>query len=719
MPTTIETPPSTAALSVQEAAIAGRKYIKKKAVRRRFTSLRTFFSILLFTLVLAQVRAMAADLAGNVQGAGLPIAGSTVTLYAAGTGAPTQLAQGKTDDNGAFDLNVDQTPADGILYVVAKGGTPKAATNKGPNDAIGLMAVLGGSLPNKVTVNEFTTIASVWTSAQFLKGDVLSGTTLGLRIAAGNVPNFVNLQTGGYGDTIQDAINSTQTPTMANFATLANLLAGCITQVTPDACSRLFAAATDPYGNVPTDSLLAAVSIARHPWNQPEKIFALLNDFYPVPQGKNLRPTPFMPYLTWAPSAWVLPLKFTGGGLCAPGKMMVDSQGNVWAGDNFIVGAQNQDALWAGNLSKFAPNGKAMSPQTSGFTGGGVEGIGFGLAIDAQDNCWATTYGSRAIVKFDKTGKPLSPPDGYTFGGRLGMMQGIIAAPNGDVWALDVENSQVVYLPKGDPDKVQFFFVNHTSDPLNNPGHLLAPFSLAIDQQNRIWVANAVGDWVTRFSADDPTKVEKFKTGYSVSGMAVDSQGNVWVANRLGNSVRGGLVLAHMLWDAKVSGNPDPALTSAMSKQTPGYWEGGSVAVLRPDGSQAPCSPISGNGLAGPWAVAVDGNDNIWVSNFASDKYGIVQLCGANPAAWPPGKKMGDAISPPGGYVGGGLQMQVDLDIDPAGNIWVSNNWQNIESVLDRNAESLSTRGAGQGVVVFYGLAKPVRTPLIGPVQQP
>jgi hypothetical protein len=50
MPTTIETPPSTSALSAQEAAMAGRKYIKKKAVRRRFTSLRTFFSILLFTL---------------------------------------------------------------------------------------------------------------------------------------------------------------------------------------------------------------------------------------------------------------------------------------------------------------------------------------------------------------------------------------------------------------------------------------------------------------------------------------------------------------------------------------------------------------------------------------------------------------------------------------------------------------------------------------------
>jgi hypothetical protein len=96
-----------------------------------------------------------------------------------------------------------------------------------------------------------------------------------------------------------------------------------------------------------------------------------------------------------------------------------------------------------------------------------------------------------------------------------------------------------------------------------------------------------------------------------------------------------------------------------------------------------------------------------------------VELCGANPKTWPPGKKMGDAISPPGDYVGGGLQMQIDLDIDPAGNVWVSNNWQDINSALGKTAEPLSTLGAGQGVVCFYGLAKPVRTPLIGLVQQP
>jgi hypothetical protein len=31
--------------------------------------------------------------------------------------------------------------------------------------------------------------------------------------------------------------------------------------------------------------------------------------------------------------------------------------------------------------------------------------------------------------------------------------------------------------------------------------------------------------------------------------------------------------------------------------------------ILRPDGSEAPGSPIIGSGLVGPWAAVVDGND--------------------------------------------------------------------------------------------------------------
>ncbi|MBA0088536.1 MAG: hypothetical protein HRJ53_26415 [Acidobacteria bacterium Pan2503] len=34
---------------------------------------------------------------------------------------------------------------------------------------------------------------------------------------------------------------------------------------------------------------------------KPERVFALLDEFYPVPTGKTLRPTPFMPYRNYSP----------------------------------------------------------------------------------------------------------------------------------------------------------------------------------------------------------------------------------------------------------------------------------------------------------------------------------------------------------------------------------------------------------------------------------
>ena len=120
------------------------------------------------------------------------------------------------------------------------------------------------------------------------------------------------------------------------------------------------------------------------------------------------------------------------------GKLMFDSQGNAWVADNFMVGAQNQDDFWRGGLSKFAPDGRPLSPPISGFTGGGLLGPGFGLAIDAHDNPWATSFaGNTTISVFDKSGKPLSPPQGYNFDGKINKMQGIIAAPSGDIWAID------------------------------------------------------------------------------------------------------------------------------------------------------------------------------------------------------------------------------------------------------------------------------------------
>jgi hypothetical protein len=317
-------------------------------------------------------------------------------------------------------------------------------------------------------------------------------------------------------------------------------------------------------------------------------------------------------------------------------------------------------------------------------------------------------------VVFDKNGKPLTPPEGVTFDGKLGLMQGIIVAPNsGDVWAVGLSKNQLVYFPKGDWTKGKLLCEGDSAEPCKS---FRSPFHLAIDQQDRIWVSNGGADHVTRFPAADPSKAEQFKTGYSGAGLNIDSRGNVWVTNRFGSSLRGLSRMIEVGLVLKTGGNFDEAMAYRMFEQKGGP-DGGSVSLLRPDGTAFPGSPFTGGGLPGPWAAAVDGNDNVWFSNFAGTPSPIMQLCGVRTENCPPGMKTGDQISPPGGYVGGGLQMQTDLALDPAGNIWVMNNWQDINSCFGKPAEAVSTLCGGQGVTVFYGMAKPVRAPQIGPAR--
>src|SRR5271165_6796108 len=679
------------------------------------TAVKLTLAALAISGMFLATRAFAADIKGQVMGGGAPIAEATVTLLAASADAPKQLAQTKTDAEGRFEVRTAGTPADSSLYLAAVGGEPKLRGG-GNNPHIALLTVLGSKPPAHVVINEMTTVASVWTHAQFIDDMTIKGPALGMRIAAGNVPNFVDLETGGWGSTIQDPLNSSQTPTMANFATLADLLSACVTRVTADACSSLFVAARPPSGGLPTDTLNTAESIALFPWHNPDKLYALLRQFYEVSPATHMLAVPFMPYLNWAPSAWVLPLQFTGGGYLAGGKCMFDSEGNLWVGDNFSIGWQGQDSLWQGHATKFAPNGRPLSPITPGFAGGGMEGGTFGAAVDSHDNAWFTTYGSKTISVFDKNGKPLTPPEGINFGGRLGLMQGVIVTPSGDVWVLGVERRQLVYFPQGDITKGRIVCEGESAEPCKS---FKAPFHLAIDQQDRIWVSNSGLPHVTRFPASDPSKAENFTTGINNSGMNIDSQGNVWVTNRFGTGLLGMAHLVDMgvrLKEYGVAAASD-YLTKTMSQQQGGTADGGSVTLLRPDGTPFPGSPFKSGGLPGPWAVVVDGNDNVWVSNFANPSSPIAELCGVRTEHCPPGVHTGEQISPPGGYVGGGLQMQVDIDVDPAGNVWVTNNWQDIDSCIGTPEEALSTRCGGQGVVVFYGMAKPVRTPLIGPAK--
>ena len=428
-----------------------------------------------------------------------------------------------------------------------------------------------------------------------------------------------------------------------------------------------------------------------------------------------MRATPFLPYLSFAPGAWVLPLKFAGGGIAGGAKVMFDSEGNAWSGANFIVGWQGHDDLWDGNLAKFAPNGRPLSPMTTGLPAAACWPR-FRHGDRCNDRVWVDSTSGQTISLFDKHGKPLSPPEGYNFGGKISTMQGIIVTPNGDVWALDFGDDKVVYMPKGDPTKAKFYCQSTDGKPNKDSAcKLNGPFGLAIDQQDRIWITNAIGDTVTRFPASDPSKVEVFPDRRQQRQGHGDRQQGQRLDHQHGGS---GLTLEtklHLL-DLKLTGARSRRSTEVALQDCliiPGL---GSVSMLRPDGTPVPGSPFNPGSIWGAWAVSIDGNDHAWISNFAPGG-GLTELCGARTETCPAGMKTGDPISPPGGYKGGGMQLLVDASIDPAGDVWVSNNWQDPASCYGKPDEGLSTRCGGQGIIVFYGMAKPVRSPQIGPAQ--
>jgi hypothetical protein len=646
-------------------------------------------------------RGASGRLAGSVQGAGGPIAGSTVTLYAAGDGEPKQLAQGKSGVDGSFTLDVGadklKGAADKVLYLVARGGTPKAAAAKGPNDAIALLSVLGTKLPKAATVNELTTVASAVTCARFLKGEALSGKPLGLRIAAGNTPNLVGPETGGWGKVLLDPLNSTQTTTLANLNTLGSLLSAFFTVADDAWRARFLKAATPAGGRVPTNTLEAMAGIARRPWANAKELYALFNEAYPQPKDGSRRKAPFVPYLAWSPPDFVLSLCFAGGGVCANGRFMFDADGNLWSGQNWMPGSQSGVVRnIGGGVVKFTPNGKPLSPPITGFTGMGLDGVGWGTAV-TREHVWATSFNGKTLV-MDFKGRPVGKESDFPFKEKLFGLMGVGVSAKGDVWVAEGSGNRLLHFPGGRIKDGRIVKVKG----------LKSPFDIVIDSRNRVWVSNSQSDKVLRFPADDPAKVEPFQAGLIVRALALDSQENVWVASNVS-------------LDFPMPKVPDGAsimeqfrlMGAAMLKYPKST---GVIHAIRPDGTQLAPKGFTGGGKVDvPWGLNLDGNDDVWIGNISPRARSVVLMAGANPRGHPAGTRPGDIIHV---FKSGSIQMLTDVAIDPAGNVWAANNWNSpVAAVRPNPPTAISTWGGGSGFTVIYGVAAPVQPPRMGKVR--
>ena len=624
-----------------------------------------------------------------------------MTLYAAGTGAPKQLAQGKSDDTGAFNLTYAGAPADSVLYLVAKGGTPKAG--KGASESLALLALLGNAPPKKVTVNELTTVASAFTAARFIQGESISGNPLGLRIAAMNVPNFVNLQSGGWGSVIIDGLNITRSTTLANFNTLASLITYASTSASDDWRSRFFQAATPSGGTTPSNTLGAMAGIARESWAHPKDLFALFEEAYPQAKEGLPNAAPFAPYLLYAPNDFALILRFSGGGLYAPGRLMFDADGNLWSGVNWMPGSQsNVVKNIGGGVAKFGPDGSALSPPVTGFMGAGINGVGWGTAV-TRENVWVSSFNGKILV-MDLQGRPVASEQDFPFREKLSGLMGIGVAANGDVWIADSEGDQLLFFPGGRVKEGRIVKV----------AGLAGPFDVVIDEQNRVWVSNSRSDTVVRFPANDPTKVETFRVGLAPRALALDSKNNVWVVSMLSPDFPG---LKPLPPNASIM-QEFQAFSDILAALQSGQRE---VHGLRQhDSSGRHHNPrrrgYSGDGAVNlPWGINVDGNDDVWTTNGWTR--GIVYMAGDNTKGHPAGTKTGDLLHL---FTSGAFENFTDVSIDAAGNAWCANNWNDLPIATGMTQDpARSTWGGGTGINVIYGVAEPVQPPRMGKVRRP
>ncbi len=99
---------------------------------------------------------------------------------------------------------------------------------------------------------------------------------------------------------------------------------------------------------------------------------------------------------------------------------------------------------------------------------------------------------------------------------------------------------------------------------------------------------------------------------------------------------------------------------------TGNVWGTGSSLITEFDHNRNLLNTFTGGGLStggGSTAVAIDGNDTVWIANANNT---ITQLSNS-----------GTALSPATGYTGGGINAPTGIAIDAAGSVWVTNSGNN------------------------------------------
>ncbi|WP_263367206.1 hypothetical protein [Edaphobacter bradus] len=502
-----------------------------------------------------------AALQGVVHGGGQPVANANLQLYSPGTtgygSASTPLFNRTvtTDANGNFSFTGAYTcpSASTPVYLVVTGGNPGLSTGTN-NPVLAMMALIGqcGDLTptSYFVVSELTTVSAVWSLAPFMLDYAHVGTSAGnvqgLLNAFATAQSMVSVNTG----TAPGTAPSIATVPVTEINTLSAILASCINSngstASTAACGKLFTAATPSGGATPTDTIAAALDIAKNPGHNVSSIYSVYT------------PTaPYQPALTSAPPDWTLSINYNSPALQTPSDLAIDSQGNAWVltntassssvsvlNVNGISGTFPQsgsvfarmaldpfDDPWLTNTigsSVTELNGSGSRVSSNPFTGGGIQGPG-ALAFDGSGNVWIANNTS-TVSKLSANGAVLSPAAGYPTGAS-GPPAALALDTLGNVWTANSAGSSIDVMS------------NSGGGIPGSPymtGGLSGPFALTVDSAGGVWVANRVGSSLSRLTSDGAAVAGSPYFGGGMNSpidLGLDGLGDVWLVNSGSSSV--------------------------------------------------------------------------------------------------------------------------------------------------------------------------------------
>jgi hypothetical protein len=711
-------------------------------------------------------------LKGMVEGDGVAQPGYEVSLYASYSGGipfPKLLGTDTTDGGGNFKIEYRLPPGlsgpnKPVLYVLAEKHEAMLASAIGDHDDI--------------VVNELTTVAIGTAFAQFIDGREITGNTYGMLNAVKMAANMANPKTGAISEVLDNEPNGADTSTRMTFYSMANIVAACVEDSAK--CDDLFDYATPKNGGpTPMTVLQAIANMTKYPSKititDATGLFglSLVNQTY-IP-ALDEEPTSWLLFIKFTGVIGPHAADYNADNLMSgPGQIGFDERGFAWITDNYapsdfdpakldvgnLLGTPSLDQIGCAGLRvlKFYPSGEPFPP----YFGGGLSGAGFGIALDPGGKIWVGNFGFESPFCADGTvpadpakkipathdsvslflpnGTPISGPNAFTEG-HIWWPQGMASDKSGNIWIGNCGNDTVTLIPHGEPSLARNIAIPGGQGAMGNYQQpmledrfdrrrpLIKPFGLALDPKGRAWVVgNAVG-----FGFEE-SKINTIHTGglYRISkqgtvvtiaqphdkllsfpmGIAGDSKGNMWVTNSDHVSV--------------------PCVTPFSTHQGGGI--GPSLVYFPADSSDASGAQVFGlrsdtnpnvntGGLTIPWGNFVDGNDTVWVFNFGvdpTDDEGKVtplsHFCGADTSKCPAGLTLGEAISPPTGYVSNALDRVTGGGVDRSGNIWILNNWKKLGPLpVGPDYPVFNRNPGGNSFVIVPGAAAPIKTPLLGP----